>query len=319
MPAGGALFPTEPELSFVGRDLERPECVLACASGRLFMSDGRGGVTTIAPDGTQNRIGQSSLVPNGIALCRDGSFLVANLSAEGGVWRIGGDGEVTPFLQEIDGRVLPRVNFVALDMLERVWICVSALATEDAYPIHAKTGFIVLIDNAGARIVADGLQYTNECRVDAMSRYLYVNETFGRRVTRFTIADDGALKDRETFAEFSRGDFPDGLALDADGCVWVVCVGSNRIYRVGQDRQVETILDDSIPATVAQLEAAFESNTLSRPALSSAAGRRLRNTSSLAFGGADLRTAYLGCLNGTSLASFRSPVAGLPQAHWNWS
>src|ERR1700681_1274354 len=283
------------------------------------MSDGRGGVTTIAPDRTQRMIGRSSLVPNGIALCRDGSFLVANLSTEGGVWRIGADGQVAQFLQEIDGRVLPRVNFVALDMLERVWVCVSALATEEAYPIHAKTGFIVLIDNAGARIVADGLQYTNECRIDARSRHLYVNETFGRRVTRFAIAEDGALKDRQTFAEFSRGDFPDGLALDADGGVWVVCVGSNRIYRVGQDRQVETVLDDSIPATVAQLEAAFESNTLSRPVLSSAVGRRLRNTSSLAFGGADLRTPYLGCLNGTSLASFRSPVAGLPQVHWNWS
>ena len=319
MPAVGVLFPTEPELRFVGHDLERPECVLACASGRLFMSDGRGGVTTIAPDGVQHMIGQSSLVPNGIALCRDGSFLVANLSPVGGVWRIGADGQVTPFLQEIDGRVLPRVNFVALDMLERIWVCVSALATEDAYPIHAKTGFIVLIDKAGARIVADGLQYTNECRIDAASHYLYVNETFGRRLTRFTIARDGAVRNRETYAEFSRGDFPDGLTLDAEGGLWVVCVGSNRIYRVAQDRQMEMVLDDSIPATVAQLEAAFESNTLSRPALSSAAGRRLRNTSSLAFGGADLRTAYLGCLNGTSLASFRSPVAGLPQVHWNWS
>ena len=319
MPAGGALFSTEPELRFVGQDLERPECVLACASGRLFMSDGRGGVTTIAPDGTENRIGQSSLVPNGIALCRDGSFLVANLSPAGGVWRIGADGQVTPFLQEVDGRLLPRVNFVALDLRERIWICVSALATEDAYPIHAKTGFIALVDKAGTRIVADGLQYTNECRIDAACRYLYVNETFGRRLTRFAIAEDGALRDRETFAEFSPGDFPDGLTLDADGGLWVVCVGSNRIYRVGQDRQVETVLDDSIPATVAKLEAAFESDTLSRPALSSATGRRLRNASSLAFGSSDLRTAYLGCLNGTSLASFRSPVAGLPQVHWNWS
>jgi sugar lactone lactonase YvrE len=319
MRAGGVLFPTEPELRFVGRALERPECVLACASGRLFMSDRRGDVTTIAPDGTQNLIGQSDLVPNAIALCRDGSFLVANLNPEGGVWSIGTDAHVAPFLQEIDGRVLPRVNFVGLDMLERLWVCVSALATGDAYPIHEKTGFIALVDRAGARIVADGLQYTNECRIDAASRYLYVNETFGRRVTRFAIAEGGALSQRETFAEFAQGDFPDGLTLDADGGIWVVCVGSNRIYRVDQDRHVETVLDDSIPATVAQLETAFASKTLTRPALSSAAGRRLRNTSSLAFGGDDLRTAYLGCLNGSSLASFRSPVAGLPQVHWNWS
>jgi sugar lactone lactonase YvrE len=319
MRAAGSLFATEPELRFVGHDLERPECVLACASGRLFMSDGRGGVTTIAPDGTQNRIGQSSLVPNGIALCRDGSFLIADLSPEGGVWRIGADGRVSPFLQEIDGRVLPRVNFVALDMRERLWICVSALVTDDAYPIHARTGFIALADKAGTRIVADDLQYTNECRIDADFRYLYVNETFGRCLTRFTIAEDGALGERQTFAEFSPGDFPDGLTLDAEGGLWVVCVGSNRVYRVGQDQQIETVIDDSVPETVAKLEAAFKSDSLTRPALSAAAGRRLKNPSSLAFGGADLRTAYIGCLNGTSLASFRSPVAGLPQVHWNWS
>ena len=43
---------------------------------------------------------------------------------------------------------------------------------------------------------------------------------------------------------------------------------------------------------------------------------RLKNISSLAFGGPDLRTAYLGCLLGDSLMSFRSPVAGQPPTHW---
>ena len=200
-----ALFSCEPPITTVGHDLQRPECVLACASGRLYVSDGRGGVTSIAPDGSQRMIGRGSLVPNGIALCRDGSFLVANLGAEGGVWRIGADGQAAPFLQEIDGRVLPRVNFVTLDLQERIWVCVSALATEDAYPIHDKTGFIILIDNRGARIVADGLQYTNECRVDASARHVFVNETFGRRLTRFALSRDGALGERTTFAEFSRG------------------------------------------------------------------------------------------------------------------
>ncbi len=319
MPDSAALFATEPELRSVGHDLHRPECVLACASGRLFMSDARGGVMTIGPDGAQRMIGTSGLLPNGIALCRDRSLLVANLGPDGGVWRIGAEGEVSPFLQEVDGHTTFRPNFVALDMQERVWICVSAQVMGDAYPIHAQTGFVVLVDKGGARIVADGLQYTNECRIDAASRYLYVNETFGRRLTRFTLGADGSLRDRETIAQFSGCDFPDGMALDAEGGVWVVCVGSNRIYRVGPDGKVETILDDADPATARQLEAAFASNTLQRPALSGAAGRRLRNASSLAFGGPDLRTAYLGCLNGTSLASFRSPVAGLPLVHWNWS
>jgi hypothetical protein len=38
---------------------------------------------------------------------------------------------------------------------------------------------------------------------------------------------------------------------------------------------------------------------------------------SLTFGGPDLRTVYLGSLRGSTLPSFRSPVAGLPLVHWN--
>ena len=40
---------------------------------------------------------------------------------------------------------------------------------------------------------------------------------------------------------------------------------------------------------------------------------------SLTFGGPDLQTVYLGSLRGTTLPSFHSPVAGLPQIHWNES
>jgi hypothetical protein len=38
---------------------------------------------------------------------------------------------------------------------------------------------------------------------------------------------------------------------------------------------------------------------------------------SITFGGPDLRTVYVGSLNGTSLPTFRSPVPGAPLAHWS--
>ena len=307
------------EFQYVGSGLARPECVLASASGRLFVSDRRGGVQEIAPDGRQCLIGTTQLLPNGIALMRDGSFLVANLGADGGVWRLARDGSARPYLMEVVGKPLPRVNFVALDTEERLWACISATDGGDRYPIDSKNGYIVLQDAAGARIVAEGLQYTNECRVDAAGRCLYVNETFGRRLTRYRLLPDGALRDRETVAEFGAGDFPDGLTLDAEGGAWVVCVVSNRVYRVTPDGSVETIIDDADSACVERLEAAFQARTLTRPMLSAAAGRRLKNITSLAFGGPDLRTAYMGSLAGESLATFRSPVAGLAPPHWNWS
>lgn len=46
--------------------------------------------------------------------------------------------------------------------------------------------------------------------------------------------------------------------------------------------------------------------------------RRVRNVSSLALGGPDLPTAYLGCLLGDAIAAFRSPLAGAPQVHSNF-
>jgi hypothetical protein len=38
----------------------------------------------------------------------------------------------------------------------------------------------------------------------------------------------------------------------------------------------------------------------------------------MAFGGADLRDALLGCLLGEQVARLRLPVAGHPPAHWNF-
>jgi hypothetical protein len=44
----------------------------------------------------------------------------------------------------------------------------------------------------------------------------------------------------------------------------------------------------------------------------------LRNISSMAFGGADLRDGLLGCLLGEQVARLRLPLAGHPPAHWNF-
>lgn len=311
---------TEPALSFIGTGLRRPECVLATASGRLFASDERGGVQVIEPNGSQRLIGSvTGLVPNGIALDRDGSFLIANLGPAGAVWRLQPDGTAAPWLMEVDGRTLPRVNFVLLDQHDRVWICVSAIETGDRYPLDEATGYIVLHDEAGSRIVAEGLHYTNECRLSADGAFLYVNETFGRRLSRLRIGPAGDLCNKETIATFGAGDFPDGLTLDEEGGAWVVCVGSNRIYRVGQEGRNELVIDDADPAHVTRLETAFATKTLTRPMLSQARGRQLPNVTSLAFGGGDRRTAYLGCLAGDRLASFRTSVAGLAPAHWYWN
>ena len=155
-----------------------PECVLATATGDLYTADWRGGVASLAADGSQTLIGGSlpggrPLRPNGIALERDGAFLLADLGdTEGGVFRLRRDGTVTAVVIDVDGTRLPPTNFVLIDAQLRLWITVSTRRVPRAlgYRRDVADGFVVLVDDRGARIVADGLGYTNEVALDPAGR-----------------------------------------------------------------------------------------------------------------------------------------------------
>jgi sugar lactone lactonase YvrE len=320
-------FPVALEsLRFVGRELQRPECVLATAHGDLYAADWRGGVVHLRPDGTQALYASElprgrPLRPNGVALRRSGAFLLADLGeTRGGVFELARDGSVRPFLVEADGVELPATNFVAEDRAGRVWVTVSTRKVPRAldYRPDCASGFIVLKDGKGARIAAEGLGYTNEAAVSPDGRWLYVNETFGRRLARFPIAADGSLGAKEVVTTFGKGIYPDGLAFDAAAHVWVTSIVSNRVIRVAPDGAQALVLEDADPAHVDWCESAYLAGTMGRPHLDRSAGRVLRNISSLAFGGPGLRTVFLGCLAGDSIASFASPVSGHPPVHWYW-
>ncbi len=311
---------------WTGTGLHRPECVLATASGDLYTADWRGGVAHIRPDGSQTLyaaqpVDGETLKPNGIALLRDGSFLLAHLGAEtGGVFRLQRDGTTTPYLRAVDGHDLPPSNFVVEDAAGRIWITVSTRLSPRAlgYRRSCNDGFVVMVDASGARIVADGLGYTNECLIDSSGKWLYVNETFARKLSRFPIATDGSLGAKQVVTEFGAGTFPDGLAQDCQGNLWVSSIVSNRLIVVDASGSQSIYLQDCEPDHLAWVEQAFEAGEMGRPHLDGVNSRVLRNISSLAFGGADLSTGYLGCLLGDSLATLRMPVAGQPPVHWNY-
>lgn len=314
------------DLGFVGSGLVRPECVLATAAGDLFTADWRGGVAHVRPDGSQALYAGPgpdglALKPNGIALQRDGSFLLTHLgNDEGGVFQLQRDGRVTPWLLQVDGIEMPPTNFVVEDAAGRFWVTVSTRLKPRAlgYRRSCNDGFIVRVDARGAAIVADGLGYTNEVAMHPSGSWLYVNETFARRLSRFALHDDGSLGAKEVITEFGPGTFPDGLAFDEEGHAWVVSIVSNRLIRVAPDGQPTTWLEEADAEHLAWVEAAFEAGTMGRPHLDGAPSRSLRNISSIAFTGADRRSAVLGCLLGDRLATLRLPVAGVAPTHWTF-
>ena len=65
------------DLRFVGKDLSRPENLIAEKDGTLWISDSRGLVTHLDPEGTQTLLGSPGGERNGPAIDREGKYLRA--------------------------------------------------------------------------------------------------------------------------------------------------------------------------------------------------------------------------------------------------
>ncbi len=316
------------DIGFIGSGLKRPECALAHVSGVVVVPDwtDSGGVSLIMPDGrsirhlARDRAMGDPLRPNGIALEEGGSVLLAHLGDEtGGIFRLGVDGSTSTVIDELDGAPLPPANFVISDGEGGLWLTISTRRVPRAlgYRKDVDDGFIVHVAAEGsARIAADGLGYTNECMVHPSGRWLYVNETFGRRLSRFELLGRGRLGSRKTVCGFGAGTFPDGLVFDVEGTAWITSIVSNRIVRVSPEGDCSIWIEDADHGHLAWVEQAYEDDMLGRPHLDGIKSKQLRNISNLAFGGDDLKTAYLGCLLGDRIAYMRMPVPGHPLPHW---
>lgn len=303
-----------------GQGLVRPECVVVCRDGSVFVPDYRGGVTRLQPDGQQTSLLPSALRwlrPNSLTIERGGSFVLAHLDDYGGgVIRLFPDGGYEPVLLEFEGRPLPSTNFVLADG-DDLWITIS---TRTMPRWHARRpgygdGYVLLMRDGRARLVGDGFGFTNEVRFDAERRWLYVVETFARRISRCAMLRDG-LGPKEVWVDLGPGHYPDGIAFDAEGALWVTSIFSNRVLRITPDRSVTVMIEDNDPHFTAEIDRQWQSGEMGRAPTTGVLPRTLGNVSSVAFGGPDLRTLYLGALLVDRIHRTPSPVAGLPMPHW---
>jgi len=110
----------------------------------------------------------------------------------------------------------------------------------------------------GGVALSNGLDWTDDRRV-----FYYADSLAGGVDAFATDPDAGTLSGRRRFAEVSGG-MPDGLTLDAEGCLWLAVWGSSELRRYTPDGR----LDTAVKLPVSQVTSA-------------------------AFGGADLSTLYI--------------------------
>lgn len=330
-------------LSAIGRDLQRPECILAERDGTLWAADARGGVTRIDPDGRQQFIGQQpdprfsrapsdstasfeakfaqGTLPNGMAFAPNGDLLIANFGTD--VLEVmDRSGRTRTLYDRLDGQPIGKVNFVLRDRRNRLWLTVSTRVNPwtSAVSTPVRDGYVAVADEHGLRVVADGFHFTNEVRLDAREEWLYIVETTGPHISRMRLEEPGSggvrLIEREVFGPSHLNGYPDGIAFDAYGNLWCTLVMVDQLIALTPEGDKLLLLDDGDPAASRNLLQKMAEGRVSTEDMSRARGTIAPWMASITFGGPDLRTAYIGSLLGTTIPLFRSPVAGLPMVHW---
>jgi D-xylonolactonase len=217
-------------------------------------------------------------------------------SLDDGLYRFGDKGEQTepefiPLAQVEADRPGNRFNDGHVDAHGRLWF--GSMHDAEEQP----SGVLYRFDGRAARAMDDGYIITNGPALSPDGRTLYHTDTLDKRVYAFDLAPDGSLSNKRTFVILSDGGYPDGMAVDAEGHVWVATFGGWRIDRF-----------DAAGAKVGEVRFPCA------------------NITKLAFGGDDLRTVYaITARKGLSddelavqplagaLFTFRVETPGLPQ------
>jgi sugar lactone lactonase YvrE len=125
-----------------------------------------------------------------------------------------------------------RANDGACDAAGRLWV--GTMAMDEKSPV----GVLYRLGGDGLTRILDGLTVANGIGWSPDGSRMYYVDTPTRRIDAF--AYDGELGTRTTFAEIDG--WPDGLALDDEGCVWVAVYGGGRVERWTPAGELDRVL-----------------------------------------------------------------------------
>ena len=277
----------------IGSGIMRPEGAMALDGNVIYTADARGQCSRIDEKGNTGFFGDLGGAPNGICIDTEGNCIIANIG-NGQVQSLAPDGTHKVLLTEAEGKKMSAPNFPYWDFKDRLWVS-NSTANEDINAALQKPqpdGCVVVIEKGKARIVADGIYFSNGLTLDKKEEYLYVAETMKRDILRYKIETDGSLRKAEVYGPQSLGKmgFPDGIAFDDAENLWVTFPMWNAVGYITPNGDLEMVLEDP-------------------------ERRVLHSPTNICFGGKDRKTAFLGSLEGASIPYFEVPYPGMRLVH----
>lgn len=241
---------TTPQLRTVVSDMSFTECP-RWHDGRLWFVDFyTHAVYSVKEDGSElRRELEVPAQPSGLGWLPDGRLLVVSMK-DRTILRLEDDRSVVVHA-DVSEHVTGHPNDMVVDGEGRAWLGnfgFDLMAGADIEPAS-----LLRIDPDGTvTSVASGLYFPNGSVVTPDGTTLIVDETFGNRISAFTIHADGSLGERRDWARFgdqpsspSLADAlgmavvaPDGCGLDAQGCLWVADAVGSRVIRVREGGEI---------------------------------------------------------------------------------
>jgi gluconolactonase len=183
-----------------------------------------------------------SCTHNGLALTKANTFLLACLANPGAILELRQDGhEIRRWTTDKAGRKLQGgVNDFAVLRNGAAYATLSGDFAEPPGRIEGKVLYLAPGANQWVEVAAD-LNYANGLAVSPDMRTLYVSETVGNHIVKFTIGADGSLTDRSNFAFLhlltpdkvrSAWIGPDGLKVDRQGNIYAAQFSGGKILKL---------------------------------------------------------------------------------------
>ncbi len=204
-----------------------PECP-RWHDGRLWFSDVHDRrIYAMTPDGQPEVVLQSDDMVAGLGWLPDGRLQFVSM-IERKLNRLDADG-VTE-VADLSELAAFHCNDMVVDDRGRAYIGNFGFDL-DAGAEPTSTSLICVEPDGDAWVVVEQLLFPNGMVITDDGHTLVVAESFGQRLSAYTMNDDGSLTDPRVWADL-RPNVPDGICLDAAGGIWVADPVNRGVMRV---------------------------------------------------------------------------------------
>ena len=258
--------------------LDHPEGVAWGADGNWYAGGEAGQIYRIAGDGTFSQIASTGGFILGLALDGSHNIYACDLF-QNKVFKVSAAGEVDVYSDGSADRKFVAPNYP-------VFAANGDLYVSSSGGFDEKNGCVFLIRPDGETIIASEEinHFPNGMALSLDGRDLYIIVSNMPGIVKAPIQADGTLGDPQPVVEMP-GTVPDGLALDAEGNIYIACYAPNKVFRYTVSGELELVADD------------WQSVVLSAP-------------TNIAFGGQDMKYAIFGSLGRWHLSMIEMPVTG---------